>query len=204
MRFYELNEGRITLDGVDIAKMTREGLRSKTGMVLQDTWLFSGSIADNIAYGAPAATRDRSKTPPSPPMSTTSCARCPMATTRLSTRRGRLSVPGSASSSPSPAPFWRARHPHPGRGHQFGRHPHRTADPAGHEHTAPGPHQLCHRPPPFDHPRRRHDPRHGGGAHRRAGHAPPVARSRWPYSRLMRPSSPRPCPKWTEGRAGGR
>jgi ATP-binding cassette subfamily B protein len=57
MRFYELNEGRITLDGVDIAKMTREGLRSKTGMVLQDTWLFSGSIADNIAYGAPVATR---------------------------------------------------------------------------------------------------------------------------------------------------
>jgi ATP-binding cassette subfamily B protein len=57
MRFYELNEGRITLDGVDIAWMTREGLRSKTGMVLQDTWLFSGSIADNIAYGAPGATR---------------------------------------------------------------------------------------------------------------------------------------------------
>jgi ATP-binding cassette subfamily B multidrug efflux pump len=57
MRFYELNEGRITLDGVDIARMTREGLRSKTGMVLQDTWLFSGSIADNIAYGAPGATR---------------------------------------------------------------------------------------------------------------------------------------------------
>jgi ATP-binding cassette subfamily B protein len=52
MRFYELDEGRITLDGVDIAKMTREGLRSKTGMVLQDTWLFSGTIAENIAYGA--------------------------------------------------------------------------------------------------------------------------------------------------------
>ena len=58
MRFYELNEGRITLDGVDIAKMTREDLRAKTGMVLQDTWLFSGPIADNIAYGAPGATRD--------------------------------------------------------------------------------------------------------------------------------------------------
>jgi ATP-binding cassette subfamily B protein len=61
MRFYELNEGRITLDGVDIAKMSREGLRSKTGMVLQDTWLFSGSIADNIAYGAPGATRPEIK-----------------------------------------------------------------------------------------------------------------------------------------------
>jgi ATP-binding cassette subfamily B protein len=58
MRFYEVDAGRITLDGVDIASMTREELRSKTGMVLQDTWLFGGSIADNIAYGALNATRD--------------------------------------------------------------------------------------------------------------------------------------------------
>jgi ATP-binding cassette subfamily B protein len=61
MRFYELDEGRITLDGVDIAKMTREGLRSKTGMVLQDTWLFSGTIAENIAYGALGATSEEIK-----------------------------------------------------------------------------------------------------------------------------------------------
>jgi ATP-binding cassette, subfamily B, multidrug efflux pump len=58
MRFYELNDGRIALDGIDISKMTREDLRSKTGMVLQDTWLFSGTIAENIAYGAPGATRE--------------------------------------------------------------------------------------------------------------------------------------------------
>ncbi|MBT2505023.1 ABC transporter ATP-binding protein [Streptomyces sp. ISL-98] len=52
MRFYEVTGGRITLDGVDIAKMAREDLRSGIGMVLQDTWLFGGTIADNIAYGA--------------------------------------------------------------------------------------------------------------------------------------------------------
>ncbi|MDV9190989.1 ABC transporter ATP-binding protein [Streptomyces sp. SR27] len=52
MRFYEVTGGRITLDGVDIAAMTRGQLRSGIGMVLQDTWLFGGSIADNIAYGA--------------------------------------------------------------------------------------------------------------------------------------------------------
>ncbi|MFI8822647.1 ABC transporter ATP-binding protein [Streptomyces sp. NPDC053431] len=52
MRFYEVTGGRITLDGVDIAKMSREDLRSGIGMVLQDTWLFGGTIADNIAYGA--------------------------------------------------------------------------------------------------------------------------------------------------------
>ena len=58
MRFYEVASGRILLDGVDVTTMRREDLRSRTGMVLQDTWLFSGSIADNIAYGRPNATRD--------------------------------------------------------------------------------------------------------------------------------------------------
>ncbi len=58
MRFYELDAGRITLDGVDIAQMTRLDLRSRMGMVLQDTWLFGGTIRENIAYGRPDATED--------------------------------------------------------------------------------------------------------------------------------------------------
>ncbi|MEW1719818.1 ABC transporter ATP-binding protein [Streptomyces sp. NPDC093109] len=52
MRFYEVTGGRITLDGLDISRMSREELRSGIGMVLQDTWLFGGTIAENIAYGA--------------------------------------------------------------------------------------------------------------------------------------------------------
>ncbi|WP_314618119.1 ABC transporter ATP-binding protein [Streptomyces stackebrandtii] len=52
MRFYEVTGGRISLDGTDIARMSREDLRKGIGMVLQDTWLFGGTIADNIAYGA--------------------------------------------------------------------------------------------------------------------------------------------------------
>ncbi len=56
MRFYELNGGRITLDGMDVASVPRSALRSKIGMVLQDTWLFHGTIRDNIAYGRPDAT----------------------------------------------------------------------------------------------------------------------------------------------------
>ncbi|QOT23910.1 ABC transporter ATP-binding protein [Paenarthrobacter sp. YJN-D] len=55
MRFYELDSGRITLDGVDIASISRQELRSRMGMVLQDTWLFGGTILDNIAYGRPTA-----------------------------------------------------------------------------------------------------------------------------------------------------
>ena len=58
MRFYEINGGNITLDGLDTAKMTRAGLRSHMGMVLQDTWLFSGTVHENIAYGRPEATRE--------------------------------------------------------------------------------------------------------------------------------------------------
>jgi ATP-binding cassette, subfamily B, multidrug efflux pump len=59
MRFYELDGGRITLDGVDITAMRREDLRSQIGMVLQDTWLFGGTIRDNIAYGSPGATEEQ-------------------------------------------------------------------------------------------------------------------------------------------------
>lgn len=56
MRFYELDAGRITIDGVDITDLTRHSLRSQVGMVLQDAWLFGGTIRENIAYGKPGAT----------------------------------------------------------------------------------------------------------------------------------------------------
>ncbi len=58
MRFYDVDVGRITLDGVDTRRMTRDDLRSRTGMVLQDTWLFAGTIRENIAYGRPGATEE--------------------------------------------------------------------------------------------------------------------------------------------------
>ena len=59
MRFYDLNSGRITLDGQDISLMSRHELRRNIGMVLQDTWLFGGTIRENIAYGNPAATEEQ-------------------------------------------------------------------------------------------------------------------------------------------------
>lgn len=58
MRFYDVNSGRILFDGVDISKVSRKELRANFGMVLQDTWLFKGTIAENIAYGKPDATRE--------------------------------------------------------------------------------------------------------------------------------------------------
>jgi ATP-binding cassette, subfamily B, multidrug efflux pump len=59
MRFYELDSGRITLDGVDTTTMRRDVLRREIGMVLQDTWLFGGTIRQNIAYGNPEATEEQ-------------------------------------------------------------------------------------------------------------------------------------------------
>ena len=59
MRFYELDGGKITLDGIDVASVARADLRRKLGMVLQDTWLFGGSIRDNIMYGNLDATEDQ-------------------------------------------------------------------------------------------------------------------------------------------------
>ena len=58
MRFYEVGDGRITVDGVDIRDLSRGNLRTMFGMVLQDTWLFNGSIRENIAYGRPGATEE--------------------------------------------------------------------------------------------------------------------------------------------------
>jgi len=59
MRFYEIDHGRIALDGIDIKDMTRDNLRTTFGMVLQDAWLFSGTIRDNIEYGYVGATEER-------------------------------------------------------------------------------------------------------------------------------------------------
>ena len=58
MRFYDVDSGRILIDGIDITAMSRQSLRSQIGMVLQDTWLFDGTIAENIAYGRPEAGED--------------------------------------------------------------------------------------------------------------------------------------------------
>lgn len=58
MRFYDIKNGRITIDDVDIRDLSRESLHNTVGMVLQDTWIFTGTIADNIGYGKPNATRE--------------------------------------------------------------------------------------------------------------------------------------------------
>lgn len=58
MRFYDIQAGTITVDGQDIAQVDRDDIRARFGMVLQDTWLFKGTVAENVAYGRPDATRE--------------------------------------------------------------------------------------------------------------------------------------------------
>jgi len=58
MRFYDIDSGKIKIDGVDISKVKRSEVRKLFGMVLQDTWIFNGTVAENIAYGRPKASKE--------------------------------------------------------------------------------------------------------------------------------------------------
>ncbi len=155
MRFYELDSGRIRVDGTDITDLPRDALRAKFGTVMQDAWLFSGSIRDNIEYGSPgageaeivAAAQRQPRGPVRP---------CPARRLRHDARqRRRLAEP-----RPAPAHLHRqgatgrAQHPDPRRGHQLRGQPHRGADPAGDAAAQAGPHELRHCPPLVHRPRR--------------------------------------------------
>jgi len=104
MRFYEVDAGRITLDGIDIASMTRAELRSKTGMVLQDTWLFKGTIAENIAYGSPQATEEEVVAAAQATHVDHFARTLPDGYGTVLDEEGSSVSAGSASSSPSPEP----------------------------------------------------------------------------------------------------
>lgn len=72
MRFYDLNAGTSCIDGTDCASLSREEVRSQFAMVLQDTWLFRGTIAENVSYGTPGPRASRSSRPATARTATTS------------------------------------------------------------------------------------------------------------------------------------
>ena len=189
MRFYDVDAGRITLDGVDIASMRRSDLRSRIGMVLQDTWLFDGTIRDNIAYGRPG--RHRGADPRRGPGHLRRPVRAQPAR-RLRHRRrrgGQQHQRGRAAAGHHRARLpGRPRAADPRRGDQLGRHPHRAAGAARDGGAAHGPDQLRDRAPALHDPRRRPDPGDGVRADRRAGHPRRAARRRRGLRRaLQRP-----------------
>ena len=169
VRFYEFDAGRISLDGTDYAELTRDEVRRAFGMVLQDTWLFAGTIADNIAYGKAGATDEEIVD------AATAAYVGHFVRTLPDGYDTRLDADASNFSSGQKQLLTIARAflasppiPHPGRSHQQRRHPHRSPHPGSHGSSAARPHQLRHRPPAVHDPKRRHDHRHGRRAHRGA------------------------------------
>ena len=177
MRFYELDGGRITLDGVDITEMPRSELRGQIGMVLQDTWLFEGTIRDNIAYGRPDATEEE----------ILEAARATFVDrfvhslpdgydTVIDEDGGNLSRRRAAAGDHRPGVPRRPRAADPRRGDVVGRHPHRAAAAARDGGAAHGPYVVRDRAPALHDPRRRPDPGDGGRPDRRAGRPRRAAR----------------------------
>lgn len=105
MRFYELNKGSIKVGGTDISELSREQARSMFAMVLQDTWLFNGTIRENIAYGRDGATDEDIIRRQKPPMPTILSVPCRTAMIRYWAKMPKTSRKGSGSSSRSREPF---------------------------------------------------------------------------------------------------
>ena len=217
MRFYELNDGAITLDGRDISSIPRHELRSKIGMVLQDTWLFGGTIRDNIAYGNPDATEEQILEAARATYVDRFVHSLPDGYDTLINEEGDNISAGQKQLLTIARAF--------------------LADPAIlilDEATSSvdtrtevliqeamnalrhGPHELRDRAPAVDHPRRRRHPRDGERPHRRAGLAQRAARARRPvlpplqlavrgarrrHRRSTKPSAPQHAyrrPRWYE------
>ena len=172
MRFYELDGGKITLDGVDVTGMARHELRSRMGMVLQDTWLFGGTIRDNIAYGRPVCYRSRD------PGGGQGDLRGPVRALpagrvrHRARRRGLQCVRGGeAAADHRPGVPVTTVGADPGRGDVVRGYADRGAGAEGDERVAVRPYFFCHCAPPVHHPRRRPHPGDGGRADRGAGDA---------------------------------
>ena len=185
MRFYELDGGRITLDGVDITAMPRAALRGQIGMVLQDTWLFEGTIRDNIAYGRPGATEEEILEAARATFVDRFVHSLPDGYDTVIDEDGWQPVRRRAAAGDHrPRVPVRPRAADPRRGDVVGRHPHRAAAAAGDGGAALGPYVVRDRAPALHDPRRRPDPGDGGRPDRRAGRPRRAARGGRAYARL--------------------
>ena len=168
MRFYDVDSGSITLNGHDIRDFDRSALREGFGMVLQDTWLFKGTIMENIRYGRLDATDEGRQCRPLHPY--------PARRLPDGAERGRFQRQSGPEAAADDRPGHSGRQPHsdPGRGHQQCGHPHRAAHPDCYGQPDAGPYQFRHRPPPVHHPGCRPHPCHAGRRHCGAGHPRPA------------------------------
>ena len=188
-RFYEIDSGRITIDGKDIRSIRKADLRRRLGIVLQETFLFSGTVMENIRYGRLAATDE----------DCIAAARMAGADpfirqlangyrTHLSERAGNLSQGTAAAFVHRPCDSCRPGHHDPRRGDQQCRYPDRGPHPKGIAATHGGTHEFRDRPPPEHHPRCRAALGDRQRRNRRKGDAPGTAHP----PRLLPPLVPQP------------
>ena len=200
MRFYELDDGRITIDGIDTRDLPRDALRRAFGMVLQDTWLFHGTIRENIAYGRLDATEEEIRAAAEAAhvdhfVRTLTDGYDTVidddATNVSAGEKQLLTIARAFLADPPILILDEAT--------SLGRHPDRGPDPARDVAADEGPDDVRDRPPPVDDPRRRHDPRHGARPDRRAGQPRAAARpAAAPTPTSTRASSPGPLPRPSE------
>ena len=148
VRFYEIDGGHIHLDGIDYRDLTRDEVRRAFGMVLQDTWLFAGSIRDNIGYGKQGATDKEIVAAAKAAYVDGFVRTLPNGyDTVLDSDTSNFVLRTEAADHHCPRLPRQPEHPHPRRGDEQRRHPDRGADPAGDGVAAAGTDELCHRPP---------------------------------------------------------
>ena len=172
MRFYEIDGGEIFLDGRDTRSISRAALRKNFGMVLQDTWLFEGTIAENIAYGKPEATREEIVAAAKAARVDFFVHTMPLGyDTVLSNDAENISV-GQRQLLSFPL---RSGGTDTGRSYFQRRYQNRSGDKQSHGKAHERPHQLCYRPSPFYDSRCRHDPIHAGRKYHRTGRSQIIA-----------------------------
>ncbi len=154
-RFFDVTGGAVTIDGYDLRQVTQASLRRQLGIVLQDTFLFGGTIRENIRYGRLDATDAEIE---AAAQAVGAHEFILKAAGGLRDRGGRERRQPERGPAPidllCPGPAGRPPHPDPGRGHQQRGHRHGKGDPGRPGPADGGAHQLCHRPPAQHHRQR--------------------------------------------------
>ena len=176
MRFYDVDSGAIRVDGVDIRELKRGALRRMFGMVLQDTWLFSGTIRENIAYGREDASEDAIVQRREGGAGGSLHPDAARELRHADQRGGEQPVAGTEAAADDRARVpRRSGDPDSRRSHQQRRHAHRGPDPARDGRADARPDDVRHRASAVDDSQRGRDPDDGARPDRREGHAPRAA-----------------------------
>ena len=168
-RFYDIADGKIRYDGININKIKKADLRRSMGIVLQDTNLFTGTVMDNIRYGNLDASDEECMAAAQLAGAHDFITRLPEGyNTMLTSNGANLSRGPAAAAGHCPGRCGRPAGYDHGRGHQQHRHPHRGRCTAGHGRPDDRPYRIRDRPPAFHRKERRCDHGAGAGPHHRA------------------------------------